>query len=81
MGERMSTDYPMLQLCDYPMVQCDLGAQENLLEIGLSVISCIPCICFDCNCTLRQLKSIQMSITLFTRLHHRGDCFHTCNNS
>ena len=57
------------------------GPQENLLEIGLSVISCIPCIRFDCNCTLHQLQSIKMSITLFTRLHQRGVCFHTYNNS
>ena len=52
MGERMSTEDATIQC--YNAIWGH-GPQENLLEIGLSVISCIPCIRFDCNCTLHQL--------------------------
>ena len=58
MGERMSTGDATIQC--YNAIWGH-GPQENLLEIGLSVISCIPCIRFDCNCTYNYSQSICMS--------------------
>ena len=52
------------------------GSQENLLEIGMSIISCVPCIRFDCYCTLHQTFSVNADVAgkkvgSYTR-GHRG---------
>ena len=63
MGERMSTKDAPIQCYNAIWGQFwGHGPLENLLEIGLSIITRIPCIRFDCNCTLHQTTEVNTDV-------------------